>query len=56
MQFGLGVMRLPPDAFWKMTLPEIAAATGKPRGAIPDASALRALMNLYPDKDPHGLA
>ncbi|MBN9331898.1 MAG: phage tail assembly chaperone [Devosia sp.] len=35
MQFGLGVLKLPPEAFWKMSPRELAAAARPPgrRGA-----------------------
>ncbi|MEO1399544.1 MAG: phage tail assembly chaperone [Pseudomonadota bacterium] len=29
MAFGLGILRLPPDAFWAMTPRELAAAMGR---------------------------
>ncbi len=49
--FGLGVLRLAPDAFWKMTPRElayaIAAATG--RTAPLDRGAFDAMMTRYPD-------
>ncbi|HXF90184.1 MAG TPA: rcc01693 family protein [Xanthobacteraceae bacterium] len=49
--FGLGVLRLSPDAFWKMTPRELAyaieAATG--RGAPLGRNELTALMQRYPD-------
>jgi uncharacterized phage protein (TIGR02216 family) len=50
--FGLGVLRLPPDHFWRMTPRELAlaieAVTG--RGGAPLAHAsLMQLMKRYPD-------
>lgn len=53
MRLGLGVMRLPPDAFWAMTPGEfLAALEGAglvPIGAGMDRDALAALMAAYPD-------
>ena len=54
MGFGLGVLRLSSEAFWAMTLPELAAAArsarGLPAGAMPfDRMALETLMTLFPD-------
>jgi uncharacterized phage protein (TIGR02216 family) len=52
MGFGFGVLRLSPDAFWRMTLRELAAAV---RVVMPDGldrfgrDGLRALMRRYPD-------
>ena len=49
--FGLGVLRLAPDEFWRMTPRELAyaieAATG--RRAPLDRAALQQLMKRYPD-------
>lgn len=45
MQAGLGVLRLPPEQFWRASLREIAAAFANeaaapmPRGAFEDLSA-----------------
>jgi uncharacterized phage protein (TIGR02216 family) len=50
--FGLGVMRLSPDAFWKMTPRELAHAIRAVRGPVlapPSRAALDALMEKYPD-------
>jgi uncharacterized phage protein (TIGR02216 family) len=53
--FGLGILRLSPDAFWGMTPREldcaIAAVTGRLHGAgaALDRPALRQLMQRYPD-------
>jgi uncharacterized phage protein (TIGR02216 family) len=48
---GLGVLRLPPDAFWRMTPRELAlaieAVTG--RSAPLGRATLDALMKRYPD-------
>lgn len=54
--FGLGVLRLPPDQFWRMTPRELAYAVAAVRGpatAPMDRTALDALMQAFPDK-PHG--
>jgi uncharacterized phage protein (TIGR02216 family) len=49
--FGLGVLRLSPEQFWRMTPRELAyaieAASG--RGAPLDRHALAQLMKRYPD-------
>ena len=50
LRFGLGHLRLPPDAFWRLSLTELNALAGA--GALPDATSrtsLEALMALYPD-------
>lgn len=50
--FGLGVLRLSPEQFWRMTPRELAyaieAATG--RTAPLDRIGLAALMKRYPDE------
>lgn len=54
MQFGFGVLRLPPAAFWRMTPRELASAIAGARGghAPPlDRGALDALMRRYPDRN-----
>jgi uncharacterized phage protein (TIGR02216 family) len=52
--FGLGVLRLSPDDFWRMTPRELAYAieivTG--RTAPLDRGALTELMKRYPDEHP----
>lgn len=53
MTLGLGTLRLPPDIFWRLTLPELAAAARAVRGG-PRAPAMRrdefdALMTAFPD-------
>ncbi len=55
MGLGLGLLRLPPDAFWRMTPRELAAAahglrggTRAPAGAL-DRAGLAALMARFPD-------
>jgi len=57
MGFGLGVLRLSPDAFWSMTPRELTAAARALYGtgtAIPpmDSAALADLRTRYPD-NPH---
>jgi uncharacterized phage protein (TIGR02216 family) len=49
--FGLGVLRLSPDAFWKMTPRELALAieTVTGRGAPLAREELTALMTRFPD-------
>jgi uncharacterized phage protein (TIGR02216 family) len=52
MGFGLGVLRLAPDQFWRMTPRELACAIAAVRGptfAPPDRTALDALMRRFPD-------
>ena len=53
MQFGFGVMRLPPRHFWGLTPRELAAAfeanSGRVRGAAPGRDAFDAMMERYPD-------
>jgi uncharacterized phage protein (TIGR02216 family) len=51
MSFGLGVLRLPPDLFWKLTPRELAvlAGGGRRRGAAPDRAALDGLIRAFPD-------
>ncbi|WP_420131990.1 rcc01693 family protein [Rhodopseudomonas sp.] len=53
MQFGLGTLRLSPDAFWRMTPRELAAALIGARGGVGaplDRGGLDALMRRYPDQ------
>lgn len=55
MALMLGGLRHPPAVFWAMTMPEllsaVAGALGRtgPPAATPDAAALRALMQRFPD-------
>jgi uncharacterized phage protein (TIGR02216 family) len=52
MALGLGHLRLPPGAFWAMTLPELAAAlrgTGGVHPAPMVRGELDALMARFPD-------
>ncbi len=48
MQLGLGVLRLPPQDFWRMTPRELAAAFGGPAPQFA-RSNFDALMERYPD-------
>ncbi len=51
--FGLGVLRLSPEAFWRMTPRELACAIEALRGPQPaalDRSALSHLMARFPDR------
>jgi uncharacterized phage protein (TIGR02216 family) len=53
MGFGLGTLRLPPDAFWRMTPRELAAAMEAVLGrqAAPlDRAAFAALRARFPDE------
>ena len=61
IRFGLGVLRLPPEHFWKITPRELAilAGGGRGRAAAPDRAALEDLLRAFPDetrRDPHGRA
>ena len=52
MGFGLGVLKLPPEAFWRMTPRELACAVRAVRGPVtpPLARAdFDALMRAFPD-------
>ncbi|WP_137151381.1 rcc01693 family protein [Devosia sp. FKR38] len=52
MRFGLGVLRLPPEQFWRMTPRELAAAWGALMGvrAGPlERRDLDGLMERFPD-------
>lgn len=51
--FGLGVLRLSPEQFWRMTPRELAYAIEAVRGrsAPLDRAALDAMMKRYPDVD-----
>jgi uncharacterized phage protein (TIGR02216 family) len=51
IRFGLSVLRLPPEAVWSLTLPEIAAAARRGAGLAPPARAeLDALLAAFPDE------
>ena len=49
--FGLGVLKLPPDAFWRMTPRELAYAIEAVNGqrAPLDRARFDELMKRYPD-------
>lgn len=52
MRFGLGVLRLAPDAFWAMSPRELHAAAQAifgAAGAAPDRRALDELLRRFPD-------
>ncbi|MDO8289718.1 MAG: phage tail assembly chaperone [Parvibaculum sp.] len=53
MELGLGQLRLPPDAFWRMTLRELsAAAKGAGAGASGEGmtrASLSSLAQRFPD-------
>ena len=51
--FGLGVLRLPPEQFWRMTPRELACAIAAVRGPgrePMERAALDELMHRFPDK------
>lgn len=53
MQFGFGVLRLSPQAFWRMTPRELAQAVIAVRGAAVtplDRGGLDDLMKRFPDQ------
>ncbi|MBO6554602.1 MAG: phage tail assembly chaperone [Roseitalea sp.] len=50
--FGLGIMRLAPQAFWAMTPRELAAAMSVAHGAgtlAPSRRTLEDLLSAFPD-------
>lgn len=51
MRFGLGVLRLPPRDFWRMTPRELAAAWGAVVGdrGVLGRGELDGLMERFPD-------
>ncbi|MCK0196345.1 phage tail assembly chaperone [Ancylobacter sp. 6x-1] len=51
MAFGLGHLRLAPEAFWRMTPRELSAALGPAPGppVALDRAGLAALMARFPD-------
>jgi uncharacterized phage protein (TIGR02216 family) len=56
MGFGFGVLRLSPDAFWRMTPRELGAAIealGPPQPAAIGRGAFDALMRRFPDAVNH---
>lgn len=53
MGAGFGLLRLAPDAFWRMTPRELAAALSALLPAAPEAidrAGLAALMARFPDR------
>ncbi|GAB5463616.1 MAG: hypothetical protein HoeaKO_37070 [Hoeflea alexandrii] len=51
LRFGLGHLRLPPDAFWRLSLTELNALAGADaRPETTTRTSLQALMELYPDR------
>jgi uncharacterized phage protein (TIGR02216 family) len=50
--FGLGVLKLPPEQFWRMTPRELAYAIEavRGRGAPLDRGGLTDLMKRFPDE------
>lgn len=54
MQVGFGVLRLSPDAFWRMTPRELAAAITALRGGHVETmgrARLDELMQRFPDRE-----
>jgi len=56
MALGLGVLRLAPDDFWRMTIPELRAAqrglagrAGGPARRYPSRARLEEMKARYPD-------
>lgn len=57
MAFGFGVLRLAPDAFWRMTPRELAQAVEAIRGPAttpPARGELDDLLARFPDTPPKG--
>lgn len=54
MQLGLGLLRWPPETFWRASLPELMAASGQGAGGSRrfDAKALAQLQARFPDDGP----
>ncbi|MBX3446598.1 MAG: phage tail assembly chaperone [Parvibaculaceae bacterium] len=53
MSLGLGQLRLPPEIFWRLTLPELAAAARALRPVRQHAmsrQSLRRMMLAFPDE------
>lgn len=55
MAFGLGVLRLPADAFWSLTPRELMSALegaqGRRAGETLSRATLNELMRAFPDGD-----
>ncbi len=54
MAFGLGTLKLPADAFWRMTPRELAGAIRAVRGPVVAPLArtdLDALLRAFPDQE-----
>lgn len=52
MTLGLGTLRIPPETFWRMTLPELAAAARAVRSDARKAMGrgeLAEMMRRFPD-------
>lgn len=49
LQLGLGVLRLPPEQFWRTTLRELAAALPAPAQGL-DRNRLDQMMMEFPDR------
>lgn len=50
MRFGLGVLRLSPDAFWALTPAELMLMSGHTPGAVPMGQArLAQILAEFPD-------
>lgn len=50
LRFGLGHLRLTPDAFWRLSLPELRALTGTTEmQATSTRHGLEQLMAQFPD-------
>lgn len=57
MAFGLGILRLTPDAFWTLSIPELlaivnAARRDMARGEPMARNDLASLLARYPDRSP----
>lgn len=52
LRFGLGHLRLPHDAFWQLSLPELRAMIGTSEmPATSTRQGLEQLMALFPDAE-----
>ena len=52
MTIGMGLLRLPPETFWRMTLPELSAAAcviGRENRSKIDRHQFEDLMTRFPD-------